>query len=241
MMRLTGKYVINQLFNTKTEKQMNQMRSMNNGSELFAGQRAMLEMSLGQEAKLLKQSARMAPAARRFKEDGFMQILSPQELMEREEALQQYVHAAFCFVHGLLWNGQRWDDKELRKALGDLQLFFKHTGDREGAFVTLAGRAMVATILGGKLERMKLWACLMHPSGLCSEPELGFSRQHAKLVKKSPVYQVGLPILIRYYLQYVDAPSADIIMSMKSELDNVEFGELMQVFYDVVNAKQPEI
>jgi hypothetical protein len=213
---------------------------MNDGNDVFAGQQALLQIGLGQEARPLKKSSRMAVPARDFRE-GFMQILTPRELMEREEALQQYVHAAFCFVHGLLWNGERWADKELRKALSDLELFFKTTKDREGAFVTLAERAILASILGGKMERMKLWACLMHPSGLCSEPALGLSRQHARLVKKSPMYKVGLPILIRYYLQYVQEPSADTIMAMKAELDNVEFGELMRVFYEVVNAEQPEV
>jgi hypothetical protein len=219
---------------------MNQMNTMNSGSPLFSGQRELMEMALMEASKPMRKPVRMAAAGAEYRA-GHVQIMSPDEQMDKKQALQLYVHAAFCFLHGLLWNGEQWADSEAQKALRQVELFFKHTQDRDGAFVTLAGRALAAHILNSKLDKMELMAALVHPSGLCSEPRLCFSRQHAKAIKMSRVHQVGLPILIRHYLQYVAEPGADIIMAMKVELDNVEFGELMQIFYDVVNAEQPEI
>jgi hypothetical protein len=159
------------------------------------------------------------------------------DVLVAEEELQHYVHAGFCFAHALLWQGELWEDAQLRKALGELEVFFKNTGDMDGAFVTLAKRCIIASILGGRPERMKLWAALVHPSGLASEPILGYSRQQERaFVAQNRMFTVGLPILVRYYLDYVKEPSADTIMAMKLELDGVEFGELMQVFFEVVNA-----
>jgi hypothetical protein len=159
-----------------------------------------------------------------------------------EEQLQHYVHAAFCFVCALLWNGEQWSDSEVRKALGDLEIFFTHTQDQEGTFVTLARRAILANILGGKLDRMRLWSALMHPSGLASEPLIGYTRKQEKaFVENNRVFTVGLPILVKYYLDYVAEPSADKIMALKVELDDVEFGELMQIFFEVINAREPGV
>jgi hypothetical protein len=161
--------------------------------------------------------------------------------MSGEELRQLYMNGALLFARSFMWKHRIWSDEETMDAMADLDLWFRSKRDKEAAFINFCERVVIAGVLAGMCYTTPkaLWNCLVSARGLATNKDFRTSSQRiASFRRKNDFLTIGLPVLCKHYIHYLNQPSHKTIQSLADTLDTLGFPDLMELFYDLINGPQ---